>query len=436
MSAHSSFHPEHHHAPRPAPKRLGQVSLLLIAIGVVSLFGGFALGPDQVLRTRGVIVVNLAYFMGVSMGGLVLAAVMHITWARWGRPVKRIAESFVLAMPVFWLVLVAFIVLLGGLEIYEWYTHPETLHGHKSVYLTAPFFSARMIGGIGLMTLFGLLFWRNSVRADVGVAARTVGDTAPAWWGRIAANWQGDEAEAETTWRKNHVISPIIVALYAVIWSMVAFDLVMSLAPHWYANMFGAWYFAACFWLGLIWTGLVTLGCRGWLGIGHLTTPTLFHDLGKLVFAFCVFWTYLFYAQLLPIWYGNMTEEIGFLMVRFALDPWSDLSKVVGAMCFFIPFVTLLSRGVKKMPAAFFGVLTFVAVGIWLDFFLLVMPSIWIHETLPLGPIELGVTAGFLGAFLYVVQRALSSVPAVPFSDRCMFPDPRHVHVHADQAAK
>ncbi len=428
MGAHSSFHAEDHYAPQPAPDKLRKGAIALIVLGIVTLIAGLAMeGHGD--RTRAVVLVNLIYFMGVSMGGCVLAAAMHVTWARWGRPVKRIAESFIVVMPVMWGLMVLFFVALGGFDIYEWYTHPEELHGHKQIYLTAPFFSVRMIGGIGFLTLLGMLFFRHSLRPDLGVAAEALGDKAPAWWGNITRGWKGGDAEADETWRKNHILAPIFLMLYAIIWSFVAFDLVMSLAPHWYTNMFGAWYFAASFWLGLIWTGMISLRFRGWLGIEKLVTPTLYHDLGKLVFAFCIFWTYLFFSQLLPIWYGNMTEEIGFLLVRFALPPWQTLSKVVITMCFFIPFATLLSRGVKKMPLGFFLILALVATGIWLDFYLLVMPSVWMESSLPLPIIEVGVTAGFLGTFLYCVQKVLSSVPPLTVTDRCMHPDERHVHV-------
>ncbi len=437
MGSHTTFHPEHHHAPQQAPAKLGKSALVLMAIGLVSLVAGLMMeGHGD--RTRGIILVNLVYFMGVAMGGCVLAVVMQITWARWGRPIKRIAESFIVVMPILWLILVLFLLALGGFGIYEWYTHPEELHGHKQIYLTAPFFGVRMIGGIGFLSLLGLLFFRNSLRPDLGIAAETLGDKAPSWWGQITAGWKGSETETADSKRRNHILAPIFLMLFALIWSMVAFDLVMSLAPHWYANMFGAWYFSASFWLGLIWVGMISLACRGWMGIEKLVTPTLYHDLGKLVFAFTIFWTYLFFSQLLAIWYGNMTEEIGFLLVRLALPPWQNLSKVVITMCFFIPFATLLSRGLKKMPLGFFSILVVVAVGIWLDFYLLIMPSIWKSTTLPLGPIEIGVTAGFLGLFLYTVQRVLSSVPPVALTDECMYPDPRFMHVHPqdEDAAK
>ena len=106
------------------------------------------------------------------------------------------------------------------------------------------------------------------------------------------------------------------------------------------------------------------------------STPSHFHDLGKLVFAFCLLWTYLGWSHYLPIWYGNLPEETGFLLVR-ARSPWAPLAGTVLAACFVIPFVVLLSREVKRRAGSLFAICAVVVVGMWLERYLLVVPSVW-----------------------------------------------------------
>jgi hypothetical protein len=105
-------------------------------------------------------------------------------------------------------------------------------------------------------------------------------------------------------------------------------------------------------------------------------------------------------------------------------------------MCFIIPFTTLLSRGIKKKPIQLAIVFMIPAVGVWLERFLVALPSIWNEATIPFGAIEFGITLGFIGGFLLVVTKFITSVPIVPVTDPHMQPHPEDVHVVSlDQAS-
>jgi hypothetical protein len=431
MSA--QFDPAPHYAPKAPPKNLILVAKIGVLIGFLCFVAGLLIdGYGE--RIRVAYLTNLVYFIGLSMGGLIFACSLTLTLARWGRGLKRIAESFVVFMPVALVLLVIFIVT-GGWGLYEWYTNPETLHAHKAIYLTAPFWTARLFIGLGLLTFLSYRYLRISLRPDLGVAAKKLDGKHPAWWNKHIKNWTNDEDEIAKSAHKQRYAAPLVCIVFALVFTMSIVDLVMSLSPHWYSNMFGGWYFASCFWLGMIGVAIYSVLNRGWMGTEQLFKPTVYHDLGKLIFGFCVVWAYMFYAQLLPIWYGNMTEEIGFLIVRLRLEPWNDLAKIVGCMCFFIPFVTLLSRGIKKMPRTFVAVLLVPAIGIWLERYLVAAPSTLMDvQTVPLGFLELGVTLGFLSGFVWVVTNFLSSVPPVTVTDPLMNPHPDDVHVQSMDA--
>ncbi len=429
----SNFDAKAFHAPKRAPKTLMMASLVLIGIGLVSaVVGGFVL-PDHVVRTKSVILVNLIYFIGMSAGGVAFLGAMQLVEARWSRPIKRFAEALAITGPLWSVLLLAFLAL-GGLELYEWHTHPDSVHGHKEIWLQGGFFLARLALILTLVFGVALVFIRTGLGIDAKLAAQH-GTTLPGW---IAIPEGDQDAAVSATMRRLTILAPIMCALFALGLSMFAFDVMMSLSPHWYSNMFGGWQFCSSFWLSMIWIGILSIGYRKWMGIESLVTPDTYHDLGKLIFAFSMMWAYMFFAQLLPIWYGNMTEEIGFLLVRMAIPPWATLAKVVGAMCFLIPFGTLLSRGLKKMPKGLLVILAVVALGIWLERYLLTVPSIWVGEhipegmdmSIPLGVTEIGITLGFVGMLVFITAKYLSVVPPVPLADPYMLPHPNDVHVH------
>ncbi|MCK6522208.1 hypothetical protein L6R49_12280 [Myxococcota bacterium] len=425
-----NFDPKPHYAPRPAPQGLTRGAQALIAVGALSLVASIGMG-DFAVRGRGVVLVNLIYFTAICFGSSAWLAAQTLTLARWSRPLRRFAESMASFTPVlvlFWLLFY----VTGGLNLYEWHTHPDVIWGHKAVWLQGPFMVGRVVLGLSVVALTTLVFLRSSLRPDLLAATQALGESAvPSWWQNITAGATDVQAEVDERHTKLQGLSPILGALYAIVLSFFAFDAIMSLAPHWYANMFGGWFFMSGFWSSMVWIAILAITFGGWLGVEKHLKPSVFHDHGKLVFGFTMFWGYTTYAQILPIWYGNMTEEIGFLLVRFNLEPWTYLSRVVGVMCFLIPFITLLSRGIKKMKGGFLIVLSILAVGIWLERFLVAVPSFWTEASLPLGPVELGITAGFFGLFLFWTSRYLSSVPALAVTDPYMNPHPDDVHAHA-----
>lgn len=424
-------------APRTMPATVRNASFALMALGVAAAAYAFLNDPT---RAGGAFIVNFMYWAGIAQGGMMLAVALVIVKGRWGRPLKRMCEAFGLMMIPMYLFLMLFLVA-GGTGIYEWahWDHAEFGHLHKWTYFHGSseeagfpvFFVARNAVLLGILIVLDLLFIRASVRSDMGVAKEKYGWEPKGLAAMIGGigGWKGEKAEVEAATKFQANIAPVIGITYAVSFTVMAVDISMSLMPHWFANMFPAWYFMSCIWSGFVYLAIFSMLMRKPLGIEAAFKPSLYHDLGKLTLGFTMFWAYTLFAQYLPIWYGNMTEEIGAILIRKELEPWATLSKVVLMLCFFTPFAMLTSRSLKKVPAAYLMVTGILAVGIWLERFMVNMPSIWMEDTLPLGFGEVGMALGFLGLFTYIVWSFLTSAPPLTFTDPYMQADPDHVHV-------
>ena len=199
-------------------------------------------------------------------------------------------------------------------------------------------------------------------------------------------------------------MAPTYVVLYAFVFTLVAFDGIMALQPHWFSNLLGGFYFMGSFLGAHMLLALMMMYGSRHLGVADLVSPKQRHDLGKLCFGFTVFWTYLMWAQFLVIWYGNLPEETGFVFARL-WGHWLPVGKAVLLGMFVIPFFGLLGVAPKKIRPIFGFFATISLVALWLERYLLVMPSI---TPLP-GPVflvpELGPTLLFAG--LYLLSYAL-----------------------------
>jgi hypothetical protein len=229
-------------ATRSFPAAANLTSLALIALGVVAfLVGLFALGDGGVVAW-GAFLVGLLWTHALGQGGVIFGVIQAGTWGRWGRPLKRIGESFAFFLPVAWVLLLVF--LLFGMKIYAW--HPDTLipggpvslepHSaeawrSKPVWLTPGFFAVRLLASVGLLATLQLVFVRASLKPDLILATQRLGDKAPAWWRRVTGGSTDLVGALRSGLATQSMLVPFIGITYALVMSFLAFDLIMSLSP-------------------------------------------------------------------------------------------------------------------------------------------------------------------------------------------------------------
>lgn len=374
-------------APQPGPpgaSRVGRGSValwLLAALGAGVFLAGVSGSHAQ--RAWLAYLVNWLFWSGLALSGLAFIAMLRLTKAEWAGPLQGTAEALAGFLPISLLLFGP--LFLGREHLFSWMTHPIPA---KAAWLNTPFLIARDTAG--LIALYGVGFMLLR-------ASRLEGEHAA---GRFPIGKSSRPSAVQSA-----VLSVLFLVLYAVVGSLLAFDLVMSLDPHWISTLFGAY---VC--IGNLYAGLGLLAVLGWLLSTRARSGAerhgVSHDLGKLLLGFCILWTYLFWCHYLPIWYANLPEETGFLIVRLHAAPWQSVSWAVLVFNFLLPFPLLLLQWVKRTPRALAGVGAVVVSGMWLERYILVVPSVWHEASLPLGWLELGVMGGFVALFAQSFRMA------------------------------
>jgi len=336
----------------------------LFILGTVSFLWGLTSHHPQ--KAWQAYLINFLLWSAIAQGGLLFSTVMHITKARWSGPLSGLSESFASFFPVsFVLFLILFI---GKSHIFPW-IH-EDLHG-KEVWLNIPFLFAR--DGIGLLVMyllgFGFLYYALQLK---------LGNHEPAGKIRQAVfkHWQQKQLPPEKIRQRMTVWGGLYIFAFALVLSLVGFDLVMSMDPHWISTLFGAYHFVKAFFIGL--GGLIILAAIMHIRNGERSplTSAHFHDVGKLFFGFCLLWADFFYVQLLVIYYGNIPEETYYVIARTMQAPWNKLAWMVFLTCFVGPFFILLNKNVKTQPVFMAVICTIVITGIWFEHLLLLGPAL------------------------------------------------------------
>ena len=343
--------------------------------------------------------VNWIYFTGLSAGGVAFAAVQKITNAKWSGMIIRFAEALVAFLPVSLIGLVL-IFTAGYQSIYGPMEHAlHEMQHSKAVWLSHGFMFARVGVGLLALTIVGWkLVWAD-LKPDMYAVRGSAFEERRLRYERWSRGYDPGAAGVAEHDRRIHRLAPIYAVLYAYVLTVVAFDCIMALQPHWFSNLLGGWIFMGAFLGAHMLLALLMIHGSSHLGVADLVSPKQRHDLGKLCFGFSVFWTYLMWAQFLVIWYGNLPEETGFVFARL-WGHWLPIGVAVGWGMFLIPFFGLLGVRPKKsrVMLGFFATVSLVA--LWLERYLLVMPSVTALPGPTLGRPELGPTLAFAGLFL------------------------------------
>jgi hypothetical protein len=340
--------------------------------------------------------VNWVYFTSLTGGSFAFVAVQKVSKAKWSGLIIRFAEAApFLFFPVS---------VIGFLLIFTvGYPHifPE-MHGlghGKEIWLSHGFMFTRLAVGLALLYWLGFQLVKADLIPDMHEARDVVEGGRRSFYERWARGFDGSAESLARQEARIARLAPAYIVTFAVVSTMVAFDTVMALQPHWFSNLFGGWFFMGAF-LGahMLLVLLMLYGSKE-VGIGEFVSAKQRHDLGKLCFGFSVFWTYLMWSQFLVIWYGNLPEETGFVFARL-WGEWRPIGTLVFLGMFVIPFIGLLGVAPKKAPVTLGLFAGISLLSLWLERYLLVMPSV----TRLAGPVfglpEAGPTALFLGLFL------------------------------------
>jgi hypothetical protein len=376
------------------------VFYILVAIGVAAFI--FGLASQHPERAWQAYLINFLLWSAIAQGAVLFSAVMHMTNARWTGPLSGLSESFTAFFPISYILFL--VLFLGRTHIFPW-LH-EDLHG-KEVWLNIPFlFTRDCIGLLILYVLgFGYLFNALQLKLDPKQPRGKLRQS-------IFEAWQRNPRKPEEIKRRMTIWGGFYILAFALVLSLIGFDLVMSMDPHWISTLFGAYHFVKAFFIGL--GALIILAAVIRLKQGEASNihAAHFHDIGKLFFAFCLLWADFFYVQLMVIYYGNIPEETHYVLIRTMLAPWNKLAWTVFIICFIGPFFILLNKRIKTKPILMMIICSVVIIGIWLEHLLLLGPALS-HEaqSIPISVSDGLISLGFLGLMVIAVGYFLNVFP-------------------------
>jgi len=343
---------------------------------------------------------NNVFFTGLGIIGLFFVAIQYAAQAGWSAPIKRIPLAMAHWIPISGILMLLLWFVVKA-DVFHWTHHDLYVDGPgydkiidgKSGYFFWPleaggfplFYVIRMIAFFGLWYLFFLWIKKEMLAEDID--------------GGIGH------------WTKARSLSAIFLVIFAVSSSIAAWDWVMSIDTHWFSTMMG-WYVFASWWVtGLAFITLIVANLKD-AGLLKMVNANHLHDLGKFVFAFSIFWTYIWFSQFLLIYYANIPEETVYFVTRINNSPYSWIFYTNLILNFVLPFLLLMTRDAKRHMSMLKVVCPIVVVGHWFDFYNMVTPGVMQHNG-AIGFVEIGLAMVFLAAFLFVTLSALSKVPLV-----------------------
>ncbi|PKP18674.1 MAG: quinol:cytochrome C oxidoreductase [Bacteroidetes bacterium HGW-Bacteroidetes-23] len=335
------------------------------------------------------------FFMLISLGALAFYAIQNVAQAGWSPVLFRVMQGITAYLP--WGSAIFFILLvLSALHfnhLFVW-MDPELVNPES------PKFDKLLNGKIGYLNEW---FWL--IRAAVFI----IGWNLYRYFSRKNCLAQ-DEASDNAFYKKNFNISAGFLVFFIVTESIMSWDWIMSVDPHWFSTLFGWYVFASFFVSGITVIAMVTLYLKSRGYLEHVNTSHI-HDLAKFMFGISVFWTYLWFSQFMLIWYSNIPEEVTYFVTRIEQYNLPFFGMV--AMNFIFPFLILINTDFKRITWVLVMAGVVILLGHYVDFFNMIMPAT-VGDRWFIGIGEIGSLLFFLGLFILIVFTALTKAPLLP----------------------
>lgn len=343
------------------------------------------------------------FFMLISLGVLAFYAIQHVAQAGWSPVLFRVMEALTSYL-VPGAIIVYVLLILSGLHfnhLFVWMDpevvkHDELIQG-KSGYLNVPFFLIRAAIFMG-----GWIFYRQYTRKNA-----------------LAL----DETNDATYFKKNFKASAAFLAFFLVSESMMSWDWIMSVDPHWYSTLFGWYVFASFFVTGITVIALTTLYLKSQGYLEYVNTSHV-HDLVKFMFGISIFWTYLWFSQFMLMWYANIPEEVTYFKMRIEHYNLPFFGMVVMNLLF--PLIILINTDFKRIPWIISMVGIVIICGHYLDFHNMIFPAT-VGDQWFIGVSEISSILFFAGLFIFVVFTTLAKAPLLPKGNP-LIEESKHFH--------
>jgi hypothetical protein len=369
-----------------------RLSRAAFIVGMLALAGGIAYGtshPDEFFRSY---LLGFMFWNGLAVGSLAVLMLQYLTGGAWGISIRRELEAATRTLP--WTALAFVPIAFGMHSLYEWthadvVAHDELLQ-KKAAYLNAPFFLVRAALAFAVWILIMLALNR---------------------WSRE----QDGRADHKAIDRKLQLLSGGGLVAWALTTTWTSVDWVMSLEPHWFSTMYGVIFMAG---QGL---GAISLATFAVVRLAHVRPISEFlggrhmHDLGKMMFAFTMFWAYVTFSQYLIVWSGNLPEEISWYLARFR-GGWGYVGFAVLILQFVLPFLLLLSRRANRNPRLLSIAAALVIFMRFVDLAWMILPA-FSRGHFRIHPTDLTVPIAIGGLWLGVYFRNLAARPLLPVHD-------------------
>lgn len=389
---------------KPSANVRGAV-VLCLAVGALTIAAGLFLGMKE--RIWGSLLLNTFFFFAIALGGSAFAAMQDVIGATWGRRVMRLHEAFASFLPFVAVVFILFFAAIkfdvaNARNVYSWIKDPDSIHHFwgKRTWLVENFMLIRDAAAIVLLMVLARWQIGMKVKRDLMFVAGK----------KEEAERLGKAVQAKLRYWS----APVLVA-YAILFSLLCFDMLMSLAPTWFSTLWGGWNFAIMM-QTLMATLLITMFMISGTPVGGLIKRQQFHDIGKLMHGFTIFFAYLTYAHILTYWYGNIPEETQYFIHRMQA-PWIYIVVAAPLMSFLIPLFALLPKVSKWTPQITIPLASLILFAQWLAYILVVQPQVVESNAWRAPLLELGVFLGVLGVFMLTFLRFAGRTPMVAVAD-------------------